>query len=287
MAISNFIPNVWSENLLGALDKSYVGVSHCNRAYEGDIRQVGSSVKICGVGAVTISDYTKDTDMDAPETLSDELCTLAINQAKCFHFQIDDVDRAQAMPSLMDAALKNAADALANTADTYVFSLYESAGNTITSASPSVENILGLLVDARTQLFASGVTNSDDIVIEVSPAVAALITKAKMLNCTDNSAVFERGCIGSMNGCKIFVSNNIAVDDDDVNHVKYHKCYVRSKRAIAFAEQLSQIDAYRPELRFADAMKGLHLFGAKVVYPEELVVLDLGFSYTPDDDDED
>jgi len=54
-----------------------------------------------------------------------------------------------------------------------------------------------------------------------------------------------------------------------------HKCLARTKRAIAFAEQLSEIDAYRPELRFADAVKGLHLYGAKVVYPNEMVLLDL------------
>jgi hypothetical protein len=49
----------------------------------------------------------------------------------------------------------------------------------------------------------------------------------------------------------------------------------RSKRAIAFAEQLSEIDAYRPERRFADAVKGLHLYGAEVIYPSEMVRLDL------------
>ena len=48
---------------------------------------------------------------------------------------------------------------------------------------------------------------------------------------------------------------------------------IRTKRAVAYAEQLSKVHAYRPELRFADALKGLHLYGAKVVYPAELVNL--------------
>jgi hypothetical protein len=56
--------------------------------------------------------------------------------------------------------------------------------------------------------------------------------------------------------------------------VKY-KCLMRTTRAIAFAEQLSEIEAYRPEKRFADAVKGLHLYGAKVVYPEEMVTIDV------------
>jgi hypothetical protein len=83
----------------------------------------------------------------------------------------------------------------------------------------------------------------------------------------------ETGCIGAIGGCKIFVSNNIKKIEGDTGYT--HKCLARTKRAIAFAEQLSEIDAYRPELRFADAVKGLHLYGAKVVYPKEMVLLDL------------
>ena len=91
---------------------------------------------------------------------------------------------------------------------------------------------------------------------------------------SDNSESLEKGCIGVIGGCKVFVSNNIVVSEDvDVN---FHKCFVRTKRAIAFAEQLSEIEAFRPERRFADAVKGLHLYGAKLIYPGELVVLNLG-----------
>ena len=90
---------------------------------------------------------------------------------------------------------------------------------------------------------------------------------------TDNTDALENGCIGSIGGCKVFVSNNIYTLESEGGAV--HKCIARTKRAIAFAEQLSEIDAYRPELRFADAVKGLHLYGAKVVYPKEMVLLDL------------
>ncbi len=54
MAIVNFISTVWSENLLKQLDKKYVGVLNCNREYEGDIKNQGAVVKICGLG-VSIS----------------------------------------------------------------------------------------------------------------------------------------------------------------------------------------------------------------------------------------
>jgi hypothetical protein len=88
-----------------------VGVANCNRAYEGDIREKGAVVKICGVGDVSVGDYTKNTDMSAPQTLDDTLCELAIDQAKYFNFQIDDIDRAQSVPGIMNAAMKDAASA--------------------------------------------------------------------------------------------------------------------------------------------------------------------------------
>ena len=273
MAIKNFIPTVWSENLYTELDKQYIAVKHCNREFEGDIRGRGSSVKICGVGAINVSNYTKDTDLSTPQTLSDNARELVIDQAKCFNFQIDDIDRAQTTPKLMSAAMKVAANALAGEADKYVYSLYSEAGNTVTDGSVTAENLLDHFIEARKLLYLNNVTDSSDIVFEVSPEIAALIIKAKLATLSDNNDVLENGCLGSIAGCKIYVSNNVVKGEDGK-----HKCLARTSRAIAFAEQLSEINAYRPEKRFADAVKGLHLYGAKVVYPTEMVLLDLGIA---------
>ena len=276
MAITNFISTVWSETLLGALDNRYVGVANCNRAYEGDIRECGAVVKICGVGDVSVGDYTKNTDMSAPQTLDDRLCELVIDQAKYFNFQIDDIDRAQSSPKLMSEAMRVAAAALANTADAYVYSLYSDAGKTLTNEAVTADNVMDMLISARTALYAAGVSDMSDAVIEVSPEVAALILKAKIALSSDNGEALEAGCLGSIGGCRIFVSANIVKVDGE--GVTMHKCLARTRRAVAFAEQLSEIDAYRPEKRFADAVKGLHLYGAKVVHPEEMILLDLGIA---------
>ncbi len=276
MAITNFIPTIWSENLYTQLDKKYIAANHCNRDYDGEISEKGSVVNIVGVGEIDVFDYTSDTDMSDPQVLSDTLRALTIDQAKAFNFQIDDIDRAQCTPKLMDEAMKVAASALANEADRHIFSLYTEATNTLTEATATADNIIDYIIKARTVLFSNNVSDASDIVIEVSPAVAALILKAKIELSTDNTAALENGCIGSIGGCKIFVSNNIQVAT--ASGVNYHKCIARTKRAIAYAEQLSEIVAYRPEKRFADAVKGLHLYGAKVVYPDEMVVLDMGFA---------
>ena len=268
MAITNFISTVWSENLLKKLDQKYVGVLNCNREYEGEIKNKGSRVKICGLSNVMISDYTKNTDMNAPNTLSDYECTLEINRAKYFNFQIDDIERAQASPKLMDYAMANAANALANEADKYVYSLHETCDYIRTFDATAGNSIINEIIDTKTAIMKESGVSSNEIIVEVSPEVAAIITKEKMDIGTDNHEIIETGLLGRVMGSKVYVSNNIAISDNGA-----HQCFVRTKRAIAFAEQISEVEAYRPEKRFADAVKGLHLYGAKVVYPEEFFVM--------------
>lgn len=277
MAINNFISTVWSETLYEALDKQYVAVRNCNRAFDGDIREMGSKVKICGVGEINVFDYTKNTDMSSVQTLSDTVVELDIDRARAFNFQIDDVDRAQSNPRLMQAAMKSAASALANDADSYVFGLYQTVGTekTVTDANATAESIINDIIAARELLYDGNVGDNNEIVIEVSPQVASLILKAKV-NLSTGDTALENGALGSIAGCKIYVSNNVKKVSGS-SSVR-HKCFVRTKRAIAFADQLSEINAYRPENRFADAVKGLHLYGAKVIYPNELVLLDVGFT---------
>lgn len=271
MAITNFIPTVWSETLLSELNREYIGVKNCSREFEGDIKDKGSSVKIGNIGNISVFDYTKNSDMNAPETLSDSATTLEIDQAKAFNFQIDDIDRAQAQPKLMKAAMKQAAAALADVADKYVYSLWEQAdyNKIITVDGLTADGVIDMIVRARQALLAGGVNSNVETALEVSPEVAAVILRSKILNSTENSDSFENGKLGKLIGFDIYVSPNI------VNSDGRHKCLARTKRAVAFAEQLNEVEAYRPEMRFADAVKGLHLYGAKLVRPSEYLVLDV------------
>ena len=178
MAINNFVSTVWSENLLRSMDKQYVGVANCNREFEGEIREKGSKVKICGLNAVTIGDYVKNQNLSAPETLSDNSTELAIDQAKYFNFQIDDIDRTQSVPGLMELALHNAASALAKEADAYVYSLVNNAFLEVQNTAPTAENLIDTIVEARTLLLRNGVSDPNEIVIEVTPEVAGLLLKS-------------------------------------------------------------------------------------------------------------
>ena len=120
-------------------------------------------------------------------------------------------------------------------------------------------------------LYKQNVVDSSEIVIEVSPTVATEILREQASTFSFNNDTLTSGCIGTIAGCQVFVSNNIPVENSELSDI--YECLVRTKRAVAFAEQLSEIEAYRPEKRFADAVKGLHLYGAKIIYPNEVVRL--------------
>ena len=278
MAINDFIPNVWSETLYNELNKAYVGVSNCNRDFEGDIRTKGDTVRIAGIGDVNVFDYNKNTDFSATlQTLNSTSRQLQISQAKAFNFQIDDIDKAQQTPKLMKQAMRQAADALADAADRYVYSLYSEIkeGNIINRSSLGYSEMIDVVLAAREKLMENNVPANADTVLEVSPAIASLLIKSKILQSTDNAEALTNGFLGSFVGFDVYVSNNIVRESDGGDQM-YYKCLARTKRAIAFAEQINSVEAYRPEKRFADAVKGLHLYGAKIVYPKEVLLLDLG-----------
>ena len=185
MAITNFIPTVWSEILTKELDQQYVGVKNCTREFEGEIRGKGSSVKICSVGPISVFDYSIDTNMEDyyPEALSDSSVTLNISESKAFNFQIDDVDKVQSKPALMQAAMNKAANALSNVADRYVYSLYTQCdpANVILWESLDTEVIIPLIVDLRERFYANNINDNVETVLEVTPYVAGILLKAKIL----------------------------------------------------------------------------------------------------------
>ncbi len=272
MSTNYFAPTIWSETLIQLLKKEYVAVNHCTRDFEGEIRECGDTVRIIGVNPVTIGDYVKNTDLPTPAVISQSMRELVIDQAKYFNFLIDDIDRAQNCPDVMQRAMQVAAEGLKNEADKCVFNVCKNATVKI-EQNATAENILDAILEARTKLMIIGLPADTEIYLEVSPEIAKLIFKAKTALSTDNNTILENGYLGSIYGCKIYVSSNIpgvkSGDEQTFN------CFMRTKNAVAFAEQLSEIDAYRPENRFADAVKGLHLYGAKIIEPDQIVQLNL------------
>lgn len=279
MSLDSFIPTIWSARLLENLHAVTVYASVCNREYEGEITGAGASVKINAIGTVNVGDYVKNTDINAPETLADSQSTLVVDQAKFFNFQIDDVDRAQQKPKVMDAAMREASYALRLAEDTYIGALHSHAGSKLgTDASAIVidnsgtagRNAYENLVDLGVLLDEKSIPAEGRWCI-VPPWFHGLLLKDERFvsfGTDQNLATLRNGRVGTAAGFMILKAPLVP----NTNGAKY-KIMAGNGMAITLAEQIMSVEAYRPQLRFGDAVKGLMVYGAKVVRPEALAVL--------------
>lgn len=277
MSVTNFIPTIWSARLLRHLDKKHVYANLLNRDYEGEIKNFGDTVKINQIGDVTIKDYTKNDDIDAPEDLSGEQKILTIDQAKYFNFAVDDVDNAQTNPKLMDKAMQRAGYGMNDVTDTFAANLLymnAAASNMLGSDSspivPTKDDAYDALVDLATLLTEANVPMDGRWVVIPAWYHGLLLKDSRFVgNGTDyNKALLEGGEIGVAAGFKVWLSNNVP----NTSGTKY-KIIAGTNEAGSYAEQILKTEAYRPEKRFSDAVKGLHVYGAKVLQPSCVSVL--------------
>lgn len=266
MAYSNFKQTFWSKHIQTQLEKNCVLLEDCDYSFEGEVKH-GEKIKILGVGRPKIATYD-GSDIGIAETVSDSSVDLLIDQAKYFNFMVDDVDKAQGTPGLMEALSMESSKALAQHRDSYVASLYKDAGKMSASTAVSDSQTAKRLVDeAFEELWTKGVKLGPDVTIILTPWFYNLFKDALTNIHTDNMELISKGIIGLYNGAAVKISNNLANDGTD-------DCmFVKTKRAIAFAGQIRSMEAYRPEGLFADALKGLDVYGAKVVKPEEMYVI--------------
>jgi N4-gp56 family major capsid protein len=277
MALDNFIPEIWCARLLENLKNELVFGNPlvANRNYTGEISAYGDTVHINSIGAVTVSNYTKNTNHSAPETLSDSQMTLVIDQAKMFNFQIDDIDQAQQNPQLMAAAMGEAAFALANVADGFISNLINvGTGNVLTDVTydSTFQTLYLAFVDLSVKLDEHNCPQAGRWAV-VKPAVyGALLKDPRFVSFgTDgNRSVIANRAVGTIAGFTVMVSNTVP-DGDGSNP----QILAGHNSAVTFAEQISELKAYQPELRFADALKGLHVYGGKVVRPELLAKVEV------------
>lgn len=278
MALS-FIPTVWAARLLVALEKAlvYAQDGTVNRDYEGEIKESGNTVKIGSIGDVTIGDYVKNTNITDPEILSDAELNLAIDQSKYFNFYVDSVDRAQQNVNIMDEAMRRAAWALREKADSFLAGIMDTAvptgnkiGSTTTPKVPTKDDAYEYLVDLGVLLDETD-TPIDGRFVIVPAWFHGLLLKDERFVKTGSSrsdTTLANGEVGEAAGFKILKSNNVP----NTAGAKY-KIIAGHSIATAYAEQIVDLQTYKPEKRFGDAVKGLHVYGAKVVRPASLAEL--------------
>lgn len=284
MTIEASVPVIWHGALLRALETAHVyaqpGV--VNTDYEGDISQVGDTVRITAIGDVAITGYTPNTDIAAPEALDDASTSLTIDQGKVFNFAVDDVDKLQSRNGgeLVPVAMQRAAYALRDLRDRFVAGHYteiapdnwigsDASPKTITG-STAPEDAYDYLVDLGVKLDEAD-TPSDGRWAVIPPWFDGVLRKDPRFvgsGAAEADARLMNSEVGQAAGFRLLKSNNVP----NTAGAK-HKIIAGHSIAWSFASQISKVETYRPERRFADAVKGLDLYGAKVVRPNNLAVL--------------
>ena len=283
MAITTFIPELWSARLLYALEKSHVATNLVNRNYEGVIANQGDTVHINSIGAVTVKDYTRNSNIADPEILTTADQTLDIDQAKYFNFQVDDVDKAQISGDIIDTAMGRSAYALADVSDAF---LLKTISNGVASANKigakatltalTASNVYENIVKMRTLLDKANVPTTGRTIV-VPPEVYALLLLddrfAKSGSDSGQNALLN-GMVGRVAGFDVFMSNNcMSGTDGGSGSTPYFVITAQVAAATTYAEQIIKTEAYRMEKRFADAVKGLHVYGAKVTDGSQIAAM--------------
>lgn len=277
MALTNFIPKIWSDRLKRHQDKALVYGMIVNREYQNELISFGDTVNINQVGNVTIGDYTKNGSITAPETLTDATVPLTIDQAKYFNFEIDDIDQAQTKPKVMNEAMKRAGYGLSDAKDQYIAGLYTGVaaanivglGNDTTPVVPTATTIYSFITQAGMLLDEANVPTTGRWVV-IPPWMKKMILDSGEF--TADTALGDdiklNGQLGSISGFDVFVSNNVP----NTTGTKY-KIMFGTSEAITFADQINSVEGYRPEGSFSDALKGLDVYGAKLVHDDGIAVM--------------
>lgn len=288
MATSHFIPQVWSAKILEALDKELVYAELFNTDYEGEITEAGDTVHIAQVGDVTIKDFDCDTDIASPDDVKVEDLTLDIDQSKYFNISVCDVNEVQSKISLLDTATQRAGYGFADVCDKYLGSLLATGGTVKTGLGTkdapitvTADNAYETLVKMKTELDKANLPKQERKVVVppefegfmlLDPRFVAVPADASQARLTE-------GTVYRAAGFEIRTSNNVPSEDDGGpdGATTVYSIVGSSPIQGTFAQQVLKTEAYRPEKRFADAVKGLHVYGAKVLRPGVVAVATVGF----------
>lgn len=276
MAIINFRPEIWSANLLVALRKALVfgDPTVVNHDYEGEIAEAGDTVRITSISRPTISTYVPNVTVITPQQLTDAQRTLVVDQAKYFAFEVDDVDARQARGNVLVQAASEAAYGMADVIDQYLAGMYTQVQSanalgsiTVNSTTTPTDAYDKVLVPLKVKLDLANVPTDGRYAIIRPELHGCLLRDARFIKVNESGTDegLRNGQVGRAAGFTIQLSNNCV----NTTASEYVAQAGRSS-AISMAMQIAKTEAYRPQNSFADAIKGLNLYGAKMLRPDSM-----------------
>jgi hypothetical protein len=293
---SFFLPSIYSKKVLNFFRKASVVEAITNTDYAGEISAYGDSVKIIKEPVISVYDYTRGSDTTQTK-LTDQELTLVVDSAKAFKFIVDDIETNMSHVNFKEVASSSAAYALRDSYDAAVIATMFSG---VSSSSP--DHVLG--ADNATDLAAGtfdgtgnldiGFGSSEHDPIDVMARMARLLDEqnvpeegrwfvaspdfyeqlgqasSKLLSVDFNAGQgsIRNGLVssGKLRGFDMYKSNNIASTSNAAG-----KCLAGHISSTATAQTIISTEVLRDPSSFGDIVRGLHVYGAKVLRGEALV----------------
>jgi len=296
---SFFLPSVYSKKVLNFFRKASVVEAITNTDYAGEISAFGDSVKIIKEPVISVSDYTRGSDTTATK-LTDQELTLVVDSAKAFKFIVDDIESNMSHVNFKEVATSSAAYALRDSYDAAVIAAMFSG---VSTSSP--DHVLGADASAATQTMGQhqGGSNAIDLTGSDGTGADPLDVMAFMAKLLDEQSIPEEGrwfvappsfynelsqsgsklmsvdfnagqgsirnglvSSGKLRGFDMYKSNNVAAASTASG-----KIMAGHISSTATAQTIISTEVLRDPSSFGDIVRGLHVYGAKVLRPEALV----------------
>ena len=294
-ANSFFLPSIYSKKVLNFFRKSSVVEAITNTDYAGEISAYGDSVKIIKEPVISVYDYTRGSDTTQTK-LTDQELTLVVDSAKAFKFIVDDIETKMSHVNFKEVASSSAAYALKDSFDAAVIANMFSG---LSTSSP--DHTLG--ADSATALGAGVYDGAGSVDLGVSGETDPLDLMARMARLLDEQNVPEEGrwfvagpdfyeqlsqsgskllsvdynagqgsirnglvSSGKLRGFSMYKSNNIAATTNATG-----KVLAGHISSTATAQTIISTEVLRDPSSFGDIVRGLHVYGSKVLRPEALV----------------
>lgn len=259
MAITNFIPTVWSAALLERFNAAQILIPTANHQYEGELA-AGNTVKITAITTPTVQNYATARTLTI-DALADTTQSLVIDKEEAFSFKVDDVDRVQAAGSF-EPVTRDAGAALAESAESSFIATLKAGGTSAGTGAVTTEAHAYAAVVAIRQALVKAKVPSSDRYLAVSPEFASLLlgagSKLTSFEPVGDDPI-RNGVLGRLIGFTVIEHPLLTHTSNRPAAIGYHG------PSTAYAGRIKKTEAGRMELAFADYVRGLNVYGSKVL----------------------
>jgi len=290
----NFTPEIFSQKVLKFFRRASVAEDITNTDYAGEIENFGDTVRIIKEPTITVSSYARGTVVN-PQDLADDQITMVVDQANAFAFKIDDIEERHSHVNFEALATSSGAFSLKRKYDANILqNMADNAGNTGTSVGTAASPIditgsgnedvaVNLLMTMARILDDQSVPEENrwfvapPIFYENAFKAGAKFAEVQVTG--DGTSPLRNGLVmaGNIAGFNCYKStalNNSGTDvvtitsQDTTNDFVVMAGHMSST---ATASHIAKTEVVRSTETFSDIVRGLHVFGRKVIRPEAIV----------------